>query len=179
MTLPILALDPGTTETGFCLFDGKRVVRSGIASNPQIISTVLVYAPQPDCILAIEMIASYGMAVGREVFETCVWIGRFQQAWREPGAVQLVFRNTVKVHLCGSARAKDPNIRQALLDALGPQGTKARPGPTYGVRSHAWSALAVAVTVAAARDPEAPAPGLFRAEQPERSVETNAEFFGA
>ena len=40
------------------------------------------------------------------------------------------------------------NIRQALLDLIGPQGTKKAPGPTYGVRSHEWAALAVAVTVA-------------------------------
>jgi hypothetical protein len=104
--------------------------------------------------LAIEMIASYGMAVGREVFETCVWIGRFMQAWHEPAAVRLVYRRDVKLHLCGTPQAKDPNVRQALLDMFPrtgggatPQiGTKARPGPLYGVSSHAWPALGVAIT---------------------------------
>jgi hypothetical protein len=86
------------------------------------------------------------MPVGREVFETCVWIGRFQQVWRDPEAVKLVYRRDVKLHLCGNSRAKDANIRQALIDKLGPVGTKAAPGPLYGVRSHAWAAVAVAVT---------------------------------
>ena len=46
------------------------------------------------------------MAVGREVFETCLWIGRFVEAWYEPDAVQLVYRRDVKLHLCGSARGQ-------------------------------------------------------------------------
>jgi hypothetical protein len=92
------------------------------------------------------MVASYGMPVGREVFETCVWIGRFQQSWRYPEAVKLVYRRDVKLHLCGNSRAKDANIRQALIDKLGPVGTKSAPGPLYGVKSHAWAAVAVAVT---------------------------------
>ena len=107
-------------------------------------------------VMAVEMIASYGMAVGREVFETCVWIGRFLQSWRDPDAVLLVYRKDVKIHLCGTTKAKDANIRQALLDsypATGggatPQvGTKSYPGPLYGVSSHVWPALAVAVTIA-------------------------------
>jgi hypothetical protein len=89
------------------------------------------------------MIASYGMAVGREVFETCVWIGRFAEIARQP--VQLVYRRDVKLHLCHSPRAKDANVRQALIDRLGPQGTKKNPGPTYGMKSHLWAALAVGV----------------------------------
>jgi hypothetical protein len=52
----------------------------------------------------------------------------------------------VKMHLCGNQQAKDKNIRQALLDKVGPVGVKKTPGPCYGVKSHAWSALAVAVT---------------------------------
>ena len=102
-----------------------------------------------DVVLAIEMIASYGMAVGREVFETCVWVGRFHQAWRDPAGVKLIYRQAVKLHLCNSPRAKDANIRRALIDLLGPQGTKNSPGPTYGVSSHAWAALGVAVTAGA------------------------------
>jgi hypothetical protein len=61
------------------------------------------------------------------------------------GNVTRVFRKDVKLHLCNSPRAKDANVRQALLDRLGPQGTKKAPGPTYGVKSHEWAALAVAV----------------------------------
>jgi hypothetical protein len=139
----ILAIDPGTTESGWCQFDGKAVVQCGIWSNALMLEWIAESGSQ---ILAIEMVASYGMPVGREVFETCVWIGRFQQAWRDPEAVRLIYRKDVKLHLCGSPRAKDANIRQALIDRFGSIGTKAQPGPLYGVKSHAWAAVAVAVT---------------------------------
>jgi hypothetical protein len=43
-------------------------------------------------------------------------------------------------------KAKDANIRQALIDKIGPQGTKKDPGPTYGISKDVWSALAIAVT---------------------------------
>jgi hypothetical protein len=150
----ILAIDPGTTESGYVLYDGCRVHESGVLQNADMLVRVQQW-PAPR--LAIEMIASYGMAVGREVFETCVWIGRFQQAWRDPTAVELVYRKDVKLHLCGTSKAKDANIRQALLDLFPcagggktPQiGTKAQPGPLYGVSSHAWPALGVAVTALA------------------------------
>jgi hypothetical protein len=149
----ILALDPGTTETGWALLDGRAVIDSGVMPNADMLGALKRHSfVDAECTsLAIEMIASYGMPVGREVFETCVWIGRFVQAWPEPEAVRLVYRKDVKLHLCGNPRAKDPNIRQALLDKLGPQGTKKAPGPTYGVKSHAWAALAVAVTAAETR----------------------------
>lgn len=144
----ILAIDPGTEESGWCLLQNGGVLESGVMPNREMLAVVAGYRRYGEDQLAIEMIASYGMAVGREVFETCVWVGRFVQAWRHPEAVRLVYRRDVKLHLCGSAKAKDANIRQALLDLLGPQGTKKAPGPTYGVKSHAWAALGVAVTVA-------------------------------
>jgi hypothetical protein len=131
----ILAIDPGTTESGWCYFNG-RVCDAGIWPNAKMLGFVATYG---DATLAIEMVASYGMAVGKEVFETVRWIGRFQQAWRDPEAVKLVYRQDVKLHLCKSVRAKDANIRQALLDRFGKAGTK-------GVTGHAWAALAVAVT---------------------------------
>lgn len=146
----ILAIDPGPTESGFAVFSGGGVLSSGTRSNAGMLDMLRNDLTRLTTdVLAIEMIASYGMAVGREVFETCVWIGRFQQAWHQPEAVRLVYRKDVKMHLCGSPRAKDANIRQALLDLIGPSGTKKAQGPTYGVTGHAWPALAVAVTAAA------------------------------
>jgi hypothetical protein len=103
-------------------------------------------------VAAVEMVASYGMAVGAEVFNTCVWIGRFWAAM-EPrfSTVLLVPRLKVKQHLCHDSRAKDANIRQALLDKYGGKekaiGKKAAPGPLYDIKSHLWAALALAVTV--------------------------------
>lgn len=144
----ILAIDPGTDKSGWCLLDSGIVKESGVMPNDELLRLVSGWSPYSKDTLAIEMIASYGMAVGREVFETCVWVGRFQQAWREPNNVRLVYRRDVKMHLCGTAKAKDANIRQALIDLIGTQGTKKEPGPTFGVKSHAWAALGVAVTVA-------------------------------
>ena len=145
----ILAIDPGNKQSGWCLFDGQRVHDSGVLDNDEMLGRVLL---NRDKRLAIEMIASYGMPVGREVFDTCVWIGRFIQA--HGGDAQLVYRKDVKMHLCGTMKAKDGNIRQAIIDlfpATGggkiPQiGIKSQKGPLYGVSSHAWPALAVAIT---------------------------------
>jgi hypothetical protein len=145
----VFAIDPGTTQSGWALLEGAHVIDSGVSENADLLRWV--QAGQGADVLALEMVASYGMAVGRDVFETVRWIGRFQQAWRDPEAVRLVYRKDVKMHLCGTMKAKDPNVRQALLDQLGPPGTKKAPGNTYGVKSHAWSALAVAVTASAQR----------------------------
>lgn len=142
----IFAIDPGTTESGWCVLSGHRVAGSGVVENGDLVERVKALGWIDE--LAIEMIASYGMPVGAEVFETCVWIGRFQQAWSRADAAKLIYRRDVKLHLCGTPRAKDANVRQALIDLIGPQGTKKQPGPTYGVKSHAWAALGVAVTAA-------------------------------
>lgn len=140
----ILAIDPGPEKSGYCYLGGGKVSVSGEMSNADL--KVEISRGRHSAV-AIEMIASYGMAVGKDVFETCVWIGRFIEAATDP--VTLVYRKDVKMHLCGTMKAKDANIRQALIDMLGKPGTKKNPGPTYGVTGHAWSALAVAVTAVA------------------------------
>lgn len=137
---------------------GDDLIQSGVMPNHELLEFVQRrhFEINPTR-LAVEMIASYGMAVGKEVFETCVWIGRFVQVWHDPGAVQLVYRKDVKMHLCGTTQAKDANVRRAILDlyprsggGATPQvGTKARPGPLYGVSTHAWAAIGVALTVQA------------------------------
>jgi len=149
----ILAIDPGTTESGWCIYDGTNVRDSGVLANSELLAA-LRFAKADQ--LAIERVASYGMAVGREVFETCEWVGEFRNEWRrrDMGEAILIYRKDVKLHLCGSTKAKDANIRQALIDMFPrtgggktPQiGTKAQPGPLYRVSSHAWAALGVAVT---------------------------------
>jgi hypothetical protein len=151
----ILAIDPGPEESAWLIYDSfglRPIAQSGIEENDRLLSRLQEegagrnYSQNP---LVIEMIASYGMPVGKEVFETCVWIGRFIEAW--PCFCQRFYRNDIKMHLCGSVRAKDANVRQALIDRFGPGkdkaiGTKKAPGPLYGLKKDLWSALAVAVT---------------------------------
>jgi hypothetical protein len=151
----ILAIDPGTTRSAWCVFDGEKVVNCAIEDN-QVVRAMLIRSDLSELHVAIEMIASYGMPVGKEVFETCVWIGRFIEASVANccAGCSMVYRKDIKLHLCNSARAKDPNVRQALIDRFEPTGggkvpqigTAKQPGPLYGVSTHVWAALAVAVT---------------------------------
>lgn len=141
----ILAIDPGPTHAGVVDYEG-RVISASKMPNAEVLDMLTFVFDRDVPHLAIEMVASYGMAVGREVFETVRWIGRFQQAWHSPDDVMLVYRLDVKMHLCHNAKAKDTNIRQALIDMLGAPGTKKNPGATYGVAGDMWAALGVAVT---------------------------------
>jgi hypothetical protein len=164
----ILSLDPGTFETGWCKYnpDTHKVEAMGIDRNEAVLSLLYTQGGH-DTDLVLEMVGHYGtgMPVGKEVFHTCLWIGRFIEAWGhlwgDPATqgfacneASLILRKTITTQICGVAKAKASNIRQALLDrfpATGggktPQvGTKKQHGPLYGVKSHIWSALAVAIT---------------------------------
>lgn len=143
----LLALDPGTDKTAALSWDSKTEkpqYGGAIHSNDELIKFLRDkdFTKNHD-LLVIEMVACYGMPVGREVFETVLWIGRFQEAWSKESV--LVYRKDIKMHLCNSARAKDGNIRQALIDRYGAPGTKKEPGKLYGIKTHLWAALAVAV----------------------------------
>lgn len=147
----MLSIDPGTTHSGVVWMRDGEVWNCGVFENEEVLPFVSAFQGA----IAIEMIASYGMAVGREVFETCVFIGRLIERAGGMERVRLVYRRDVKQHICGSAKAKDANIRAALIDRWGGKalavGTSKAPGPLYAVKSHSWAALAVAVTAAETR----------------------------
>lgn len=155
----IFSIDPGNEQSAYVLLnDDLSVVRKDKVENNEllnIINTIFYLEKNNDCEfksnidhVAIEMVASYGMAVGKSVFETCVWIGRFYQAIYEQSNINatLIYRNEEKMYLCGNMRAKDSNIRQALIDRFGVVGTKKNPGFFYGFKKDIWQAMAVAVT---------------------------------
>lgn len=151
----VFAIDPGNIQSAFIYYDSAfektaPILEKGIVSNAELL-TLLENTTAPRCV--IEMVASYGMAVGMELFETVFWIGRFAQHWEsatgEP-AFRL-FRRDVKMNLCHNNSGKDSNVRMALIDRFGPEerkaiGLKKTPGPLYKVRGDEWAALALAVT---------------------------------
>jgi len=144
----ILAIDPGPTESAYVKLSGTRVVECAKVANEDLLNIVRAHRGLR-ITTAVEMIASYGMAVGAEVFETCVTIGRICEALGdEPVRVK---RIEVKTNICHSAKANDANIRQAVIDRYGGKdaaiGKKAKPGPLYGVSGDMWAALAVGLTV--------------------------------
>lgn len=150
----ILAIDPGNVESGFVyLNDDLSVADKGKIDNGDLLECIQSKDFNINSHIAIEMIASYGMPVGVEVFETCVWIGRYIQAFvcynKEP---KFIYRKDEKMNLCQSMKANDVTIKQALVDRFAPgeknygKGTKKEPGWFYGFSKDMWAAYAVAVT---------------------------------
>jgi len=156
--MQILAIDPGPTRSAWVIYTPRLpypVTRKGIDPNDDLLVRIYdEFGPHASFAVVIEMITSYGQAVGKDVFETCLWIGRFQQAFYKTTQTlpSLMYRRDVKLHLCNSVRAKDPNVRRALIDKFGGSDEKAIGtkklgyGPLHGVTGDMWAALAVAVT---------------------------------
>lgn len=152
----ICAIDPGNIESAYVLMDeGLRPLSFGKQANElmyaAMVDSLQRLTPYDTIEFAVEMIASYGMPVGREVFDTCVWIGQLKERLRNY-EVSYVYRKDEKMALCHSAQANDATIRQALVDrfAYGEpnygKGTKKKPGWFYGFRADIWQAYAVGVT---------------------------------
>lgn len=150
----ILAIDPGNIESAYVVLDDNlKPIEFAKVKNKELLNSIRnneFYEKH----VAIEMIASYGMAVGKEVFETCVWIGRFQEAILNISMphIRYIYRKDEKVNLCNSMKAKDSNIIQALIDRFAPntpnkgKGYKKEPGWFYGFSKDIWQAYAVGIT---------------------------------
>lgn len=145
----ILAIDPALGRTAYVLMNQQfKPVEFGIKENFEMLDIMAeICKRNKPIIVAIEMIACYGMAVSKTVFETCVWIGRFQQlAYSHGIPVEFVYRKDVKMNICGQMRAKDANVNQALRDRFGEVGVKKNQGFFYGFKADIWAAYAVGVT---------------------------------
>lgn len=161
----LLAIDPGPETCGVVLLvteynqDPPHIAWA----EAKMLVSDLIYKVRHGSDLtrvAVESVESYGMPVGRDVFRTCYTIGRILEACDRRGLpCDLIPRKDVRLELCGTSTAKQTNTRQATRDlypATGggkkpESGTKQQPGPLYGVKSHAWEALAVGITAIAQR----------------------------
>jgi hypothetical protein len=154
----ILGIDPGTHHSGLVAYSAidKTVIDShNELPNFQVLKYLSSAAYSPMC-FGIEIPACYGLRVGRDVFQTCVWAGRFIQkfAGRMPSATLYEVSRPEIVHMLTGARSgPKAAVNAVLVDRFGPGrkiavGKKSSPGPLYGVKGHAWDALAVAYYVA-------------------------------
>ena len=150
--MKILAIDPGTTESAYVIMDSEtyKPLEFGKIENIKILDIII---NNDFSEVVIEMISSYGMAVGKEIFETVFWIGRFYEYARQTSVEpQRMLRKDVKMNLCNSTRAKDSNIIQALVDKFAynvpnrGKGYKKSPAWFYGFKADIWQAYALGVT---------------------------------
>ena len=140
--MKILAVDPGNEMSAYVILDDSFIIHGkGLVDNEELLK--IAEEKEYDK-LAIEMIASYGMPVGREIFETCVFIGRLREKSAKP--YKYIYRKDEKMNICHTMKAKDSNIRQALIDRFGEVGTKNNKGYFYGFKKDMWSAFAVGIT---------------------------------
>jgi hypothetical protein len=112
----LLAIDPGTTKSGWVMMDSLVPVEWGWSDNHEMYSLINKFQVP----IVIEDVAHYGMPVGRDVFETVRWTGRFDRH-AEASALPSMYINRpeVKLALCGAPRANDSTVRQALIDRYG------------------------------------------------------------
>jgi len=150
-------IDPGPTQSAFLIWNGQEILQMGIWDNKDLMQlldiddvTFEFETGIPDALI-IEKIVNMGMpAVGDSIFETAYWSGIFAHAYGVNYTVRIPQRD-VRMHLCGSMRAKPANIRQALINRFEPdleprQRCKGFLKEVGKADDHKWAALALAVT---------------------------------
>ena len=159
----ILALDPGTVESGWVLWDlaEMRVIRSGVDDNDFVEDRLCFQfggAEWDACV--IERPAPMGQVLGRDLLETIWTAARFTCAAEAIAAfgdvtIQHIERMEVKRQLLGRTTGNDTQVNAAVrayvanhhhITEKEVKGTKKAPGPCFGIKSHAWAALAVCLT---------------------------------
>lgn len=124
----ILAIDPGPERSALVWWDGLRIHRAEIMEN----RIALEECHCVEGLIFIEWISSYGMRVGATVFDTCRWVGRFQQIASDSGygGPILVKRMDIKLFHTGRGSTKDADVRGALIEKYGEPFTKEIYTPT-------------------------------------------------
>ena len=152
----ILSIDPGNIESAYVVMEKdtyKPILFEKINNDELALKLPLILKEHNIDVVVIEKIASYGMAVGASVFDTCIWIGRFyEMSIPYVKKVEYIYRKDEKMNLCNSMKAKDSNIRQALIDRFAKfdfkngKGGKGNQDFFYGFSKDIWASYAVGCT---------------------------------
>lgn len=153
----IFAIDPGCEESAWIEYDVADAIPTGeFGYGPNAQLQEMVRCTDADH-LVIEMVGHYGtgQAVGRTVFDACVWIGQFLATWNahHERKAETMLRKTVVTHACGTSRSGDSNVRQAMIDRWEPNlKPRCRPsGILKGMTLDIFQALALAAAYAELR----------------------------
>lgn len=156
-----MGIDPGTRVSSYVVYDpvAGTITKFGCdVPNPEVLEAIDDMGQT--VVVVVEMFNHMGdnFPVGKDVFTTVMWIGRFIQLHvatlelpHDADHEQfLVYRLALKMNICGKSTVRDSNVRQAIIDRFGGDeiaiGKKKTPGPLYGLKSHGWQAMAVALT---------------------------------
>ena len=155
----ILAIDPGNKESAYVLMEEDYKPIAFEKTDNEEFMFVLEQELYSICNrvdkVVIEMVASYGLPVGKDVFDTCVFIGRLVQICShiKNTPCEFVYRKDVKMNICHQmTKVNDTTIRHALINRFAEhdfktgKGTKKNPDFFYGFSADVWSAYAVGVT---------------------------------
>ena len=145
----VVGIDPGPLESAYVVWDGTKVKEACNVPNITMLRFLSDGSFTHDVHCAIEHVRGFGVMASDSLFDTCIWSGRFLQAFGEHRCTW-VPRKQVSAHLCGTAGiSHDKFVREALITRFGGKdmaiGKKAAPGPLYGISGHLWAALAVAI----------------------------------
>jgi len=163
----ILAIDPGPTASGVVVLDLGMLLAGPRGFVPTVIEhdpaeTVLRIRERTRemewlCAVVVEGWESYaggkkGRPLGADAWGTIRVIGRCEEmADRQGVPCTIITRPEAARILAGARNASEPQVYEACRACYpatgggkdGRRGVKHAPGPLYGVRGHAWSALAV------------------------------------
>ena len=160
----IYAIDPGPETCGMVRYDtddraGLDYDKARPVDDVLLRITDAARRRQVD-LIACERVQSYGIS-GGHLLLTCEVYGRI---WDRSVFHGLPFHGLRRrevlaaLDLLGASGNRDAAVRARLIEMHGSTkraacGTKAAPGPLYGVSSHAWQALGVAVAIASQVSP--------------------------
>lgn len=144
----IISIDPGNLMSAYVLMDSNYTpIEFAKIPNEDLLTRIQALDDAVVPVAVIEKMVRLGMPVGQEVFDTCMWYGRFhQELVHQYIKVEYVTRREEKLNLCGSTQAKDGNIIQALKDRFGHKGTIAQKGFFHGFKADCWQAFSVGCT---------------------------------
>lgn len=116
----ILGIDPGSAESAYCLTRPDQTIAcAGKLPNGEFTCFLRGLAGEVSAV-AIEGIQSYGMAVGREVFDTCYQIGRTLQVCEDMRIPITVYnRPEYAKAICGVGKVTDAVLRSSLMTRFG------------------------------------------------------------
>jgi hypothetical protein len=154
----VCAVDPGPQVLGYVCWDTaeqKLLVKENISSE-EFIQKISDPTLVPGEMLLVEQAVIYQKSAA-SIHDTIFYYGRLCRDWqiRRGDNILLVPRLTIIGHILGPELRKacfgkknmsrDSAVIAELTSRYGGKGTKAEPGFFFGVSSHMWNAIALAV----------------------------------